>query len=163
MAEAHSPTLRGDRTPGDFGGAAVSSFLSASNHQVSKPLLPGSNPNGEGCSDVAADLIPFGSIFSSIRLWFHRKFGKQDKTIIPQYTSSPFPRKWAGSIHPDVKLLKMEAGENLPEEVLHCMSEWCSVLEDHNTVPRGSLGDILGIVAAFEASLPTLEHIPTSD
>ncbi|KAJ7318749.1 hypothetical protein DFH08DRAFT_819640 [Mycena albidolilacea] len=54
FGKAHSPSSRGDRTPGDFGGAPVSSFLSASNHQVSKPLLPGSNPNGEGQSDIAA-------------------------------------------------------------------------------------------------------------
>jgi hypothetical protein len=49
--------------------------------------------------------------------------------------------------------MKMEAGENLPEEVLRCISEWCSVLEDRNTVPGGSLGGIMGGVAAFEASL----------
>jgi hypothetical protein len=49
--------------------------------------------------------------------------------------------------------IKTEKGENLPEEVLRCISEWCSVLEDRNTVPGGSLGGIMGGVAAFEGSL----------
>lgn len=49
--------------------------------------------------------------------------------------------------------IKNEGGENLPEEVLRCMSEWCSVLEDRNTVPGGSLGGIMGGIAAFEGSL----------
>jgi len=26
-------------------------------------------------------------------------------------------------------------GENLPLEILRCLSEWCSVLEDRGTVP----------------------------
>ncbi|KAJ7870737.1 hypothetical protein B0H14DRAFT_3439830 [Mycena olivaceomarginata] len=54
--------------------------------------------------------------------------------------------------------MEMEAGENLPEEVLCCISERCSVLENRNTVPGGSLGDILGGIAAFEASLAILSR-----
>ncbi|KAJ7790321.1 hypothetical protein B0H14DRAFT_3570516 [Mycena olivaceomarginata] len=66
---------------------------------------------------------------------------------------SPVARDPASPVHwrPLLKM-KMEAGENLPE-VLCCISEWCSVLEDRNTVPGGSLSDILGGIAAFEASL----------
>ncbi|KAJ6482961.1 Bestrophin, RFP-TM, chloride channel-domain-containing protein [Mycena vitilis] len=126
-------------------------------------LLPGANPTGEDSGEVAADLIPFAGVFSSLRLWLHRKFGKKE-AIIPQYQGGPPARKWAGPRHPDVKLLKMkhEAGENLPEEVLRCISEWCSVLEDRNTVPGGSLGSIMGGIAAFEGSLATLEHILTT-
>jgi hypothetical protein len=37
---------------------------------------------GEGASDVAADLIPFAGVFSSIRMWFHSKFGKQQAIIV---------------------------------------------------------------------------------
>ncbi|KAJ7482182.1 Bestrophin, RFP-TM, chloride channel-domain-containing protein [Mycena galericulata] len=127
------------------------------------PLLPGSNPRGEG-PEVAHDLIPFAGLFSSIRLWFHNKFGKKQEAIIPQYNGGPPPRKWGGPIHPDVKImgLKPQTGENLPEEVLRCLSEWCSVLEDRNTVPGGSLGGIMGGIAAFEGSLATLEHILTT-
>ncbi|KAJ7717560.1 UPF0187-domain-containing protein [Mycena metata] len=125
-------------------------------------LLPGSNPMGE-TPEVAQDLIPFAGVFSSIRLWFHTKFGKKEQPIIPQYNGGPPPRKWGGPIHPDVKLMKLkpQVGENLPEEVLRCISEWCSVLEDRNTVGSG-LGGIMGGIAAFEASLATLEHILTT-
>ncbi|KAJ7157849.1 Bestrophin, RFP-TM, chloride channel-domain-containing protein [Mycena crocata] len=132
------------------------------NSSVHEPLLPGANPMGE-TPDVAQDLIPFAGVFSNIRNWFHTKFGKK-QAIIPQYNSGPAPRKWAGPIHPDVKLMKLhpEVGENLPEEVLRCISEWCSVLEDRNTVPGGSLGSIMAGVAAFETSLATLEHILTT-
>ncbi|KAJ6562810.1 UPF0187-domain-containing protein [Mycena vulgaris] len=133
-----------------------------STSSLHEPLLPGANPTG-ATPEVAQDLIPFAGMFSSIRRWFHNKFGKK-QTIIPQYTDGTPPRKWAGPIHPDAKLMKLkaEAGENLPEEVLRCISEWCSVLEDRNTVPGGSLGGIMGGIAAFEASLATLEHILTT-
>jgi hypothetical protein len=49
--------------------------------------------------------------------------------------------------------LQAQIGENLPEEILRCISEWCSVLEDRNTVPGGSLGGIMGGIAAFEVNL----------
>ncbi|KAJ7052274.1 Bestrophin, RFP-TM, chloride channel-domain-containing protein [Mycena amicta] len=134
---------------------------SAESHSE-QPLLPGSNPAGEH-PEVAADLIPFAGVFSSLRMWFHNKFGKNNEPLIPQYHGGPPPRKWAGPIHPDVKLMKRkpEVGENLPEEVLRCLSEWCSVLEDRGTVGSG-LGGIMGGIAAFEASLATLEHILTT-
>jgi predicted membrane chloride channel (bestrophin family) len=82
--------------------------------------------------------------------------------VIPQYTDGPSPRKWAGPIHPDVKLMKMklESGENLPEEILRCMSEWCSVLQDRGTC--ADVGSIMGGIAAFEGTLATLEQILTT-
>ncbi|KAJ6615405.1 Bestrophin, RFP-TM, chloride channel-domain-containing protein [Mycena sp. CBHHK59/15] len=134
-----------------------------STSSLHQPLLPGENPTGDDGHAVAQDLIPFAGVFSSLRNWFRTKFGKKEK-VIPQYNGGPPQRKWAGPIHPDVKLMKMkpETGENLPEEILRCISEWCSVLEDRNTVPGGSLGGIMGGVAAFEASLATLEHILTT-
>ncbi|KAJ7079625.1 Bestrophin, RFP-TM, chloride channel-domain-containing protein [Mycena belliarum] len=108
------------------------------------PLLPGSNPTGEDTPDVARNLIPFAGMFASIRRWLNRKFGKKEGAIIASARASA------------------EAGDNLPEEVLRCLSEWCSVLEDRNTVPGGSLGGIMGGIAAFEANLATLEHILTT-
>jgi len=53
-------------------------------------------------------------------------------------------------------------GENLPEEVLRCLSEWISVLEERNTVPGSSLGSLLGGIQTFEISLTMLEHILTT-
>jgi len=50
----------------------------------------------------------------------------------------------------------------LPEEVLRCLSEWISVLEERGTVPGTSLGNILAGIQQFEMSLTTLEHILTT-
>ncbi|KAJ7279047.1 Bestrophin, RFP-TM, chloride channel-domain-containing protein [Mycena rebaudengoi] len=129
---------------------------------VHHPLLPGNIADAEqqGMPEVAQTLIPFAGLFSSIRSWFQ---GKKQAAVIPSHNTPP-ERKWGGPIHPDVKLMKLQAqiGENLPEEILRCISEWCSVLEDRNTVPGGSLGGIMGGIAAFEANLATLEHILTT-
>ncbi|KAJ7619496.1 Bestrophin, RFP-TM, chloride channel-domain-containing protein [Roridomyces roridus] len=134
-----------------------------STHSDHEALLPGANPMGETPS-VAQDLIPFAGVVSSIRSWFRTKFGKNQEPIIPQYNGGPPTRKWGGPIHPNIKQMKAKAqiGENLPEEILRCLSEWCSVLEDRNTVPGGSLGGIMGGIAAFEANLATLEQILTT-
>jgi ion channel-forming bestrophin family protein len=52
-------------------------------------------------------------------------------------------------------------GDNLPLEILRCLSEWCSVLEDRGTVPGTSLGSILGCISSLEDSLTTMEEILT--
>ncbi|EEB99500.1 hypothetical protein MPER_00811, partial [Moniliophthora perniciosa FA553] len=48
-------------------------------------------------------------------------------------------------------------GANLPLEILRCLSEWMSVLEERGTVPGTSMGSLMGCVATFEDSLGTLE------
>ncbi|KAJ3714975.1 Bestrophin, RFP-TM, chloride channel-domain-containing protein [Lentinula raphanica] len=53
-------------------------------------------------------------------------------------------------------------GNNLPLEVLHCLSEWCSVLEDRGTVPGSSLGSIMACISAFENHLTVMEKILTT-
>ncbi|KAF7288829.1 hypothetical protein HMN09_01364800 [Mycena chlorophos] len=131
---------------------------SSSTESHHEALMPAVNPLEQG-GEVATDLIPFAGVFSGIRRWF----GRKEEPVLPQYHGGPPPRKWAGPIHPDVKLMKRkpETGENLPEEVLRCLSEWASVLEDRGTVGSG-LGGILGGIAAFEASLASLEQILTT-
>ncbi|KAL0579243.1 hypothetical protein V5O48_002747 [Marasmius crinis-equi] len=57
------------------------------------------------------------------------------------------------------KLPGTGGGANLPLEILRCLSEWLSVLEDRGTVPGGGMGGLMGCVAAFEDSLCTLEKI----
>ncbi|KAF7327369.1 hypothetical protein MKEN_00314500 [Mycena kentingensis (nom. inval.)] len=133
----------------------VSSSSAGSHHEA---LLPGNNPRAQE-SEVAESLIPFAGTFYAVRRWFT----KDTEPIIPQYHGGPPPRKWGGPIHPGVKLMKRkpDTGENLPEEVLRCLSEWASVLEDRGTVGSG-LGGLLGGIATFEASLATLEHILTT-
>nr|GAT54672.1 predicted protein [Mycena chlorophos] len=131
---------------------------SSSTESHHEALMPAVNPLEQG-GEVATDLIPFAGVFSGIRRWF----GKKEEPVLPQYHGGPPPRKWAGPIHPDVKLMKRkpETGENLPEEVLRCLSEWASVLEDRgtlmgdfgwHTVPAVFVGAFiyLGFVAAGE-------------
>ncbi|KAJ6476312.1 UPF0187-domain-containing protein [Mycena sanguinolenta] len=153
------PSRNGSRTSLKQNLRRSSSRDSVGSHH--EPLLPGSNPTGQH-AEVDHALIPFAGVVSSIRFWLHRRFGKKDEMVIPQYTDGPPPRKWAGPIHPDVKLMKMklESGENLPEEILRCMSEWCSVLQDRGTC--ADVGSIMGGIAAFEGTLATLEQILTT-
>ncbi|ESK92461.1 UPF0187-domain-containing protein [Moniliophthora roreri MCA 2997] len=50
-------------------------------------------------------------------------------------------------------------GANLPLEILRCLSEWMSVLEERGTVPGTSMGSLMGCVATFEDSLGILEKV----
>ncbi|KAJ4490273.1 hypothetical protein J3R30DRAFT_3693838 [Lentinula aciculospora] len=52
-------------------------------------------------------------------------------------------------------------GDNLPLEILRCLSEWCSVLEDRGTVPGTSLSSILSCISTFEDKLTVMEKILT--
>ncbi|KAK0504154.1 hypothetical protein EDD18DRAFT_1345036 [Armillaria luteobubalina] len=89
---------------------------------------------------VSGDLIPFAGFFSTIRGWFRRA----DYESLPSnelrkdpYGPDSSQRKWCGSTQPGKKHRPRIAGEgeNLPLEILRCLSEWFSVLEDRNTVP----------------------------
>ena len=53
-------------------------------------------------------------------------------------------------------------GENLPLEILRCLSEWFSVLEDRGTVTGMSMGPMIGTLSAFEDNLSALERILTT-
>ncbi|KAF8488259.1 Bestrophin, RFP-TM, chloride channel-domain-containing protein [Gautieria morchelliformis] len=53
-------------------------------------------------------------------------------------------------------------GENLPLEIVRCMSEWLSILEARGTVGGNALGGLYGCVAAYEDILCTLERILTT-
>lgn len=44
-------------------------------------------------------------------------------------------------------------GENLPLEVVRCLSEWLAVLEERGCVPGNPLGGMYGCLASFEDSL----------
>ncbi|KAF9066766.1 Bestrophin, RFP-TM, chloride channel-domain-containing protein, partial [Rhodocollybia butyracea] len=53
-------------------------------------------------------------------------------------------------------------GDNLPLEILRCLSEWCSVLEYRGTVPGTSMGSIIGCISTFEDDLSVVEKILTT-
>ncbi|KAF8147961.1 Bestrophin, RFP-TM, chloride channel-domain-containing protein [Mycena galopus ATCC 62051] len=141
----------------------------ASCTSIHQPLLPASNPGAAGgvLNSVSPEVIPFAAVATNVGAWI-RGFWKQAKEdrkaqkILDR--SSRRMRNWSGPIHPQglAQLEEFEIGENLPEEILRCLSEWVSVLEERGTVPGTSLGSILGGIMQFEISLTTLEHILTT-
>ncbi|KAJ6566616.1 Bestrophin, RFP-TM, chloride channel-domain-containing protein [Mycena capillaripes] len=156
-------------TSASASGAAIDAHSNSTSQTSIPVLLPASNPAPEDgvLRRVQPDVIPFAGVFTGLGRWVkgivaskkdlgrHRHRGKDRSSRI---------RTWSGPIHPQgvAQLEEYEKGENLPEEVLRCLSEWISVLEERGTVPGTSLGSILGGLQTFEISLSTLEHILTT-
>ncbi|KAJ7032597.1 UPF0187-domain-containing protein [Mycena alexandri] len=139
----------------------------ASQTSIHQPLLPAMQPAPEDgvLRRVSPDVIPFAGVFTGVTAWV-RGFWAQRKDVNRHRNKdrSSRMRTWTGPIHPQdvAQLEEVEVGENLPEEVLRCLSEWVSVLEERGTVPGTSLGSILGGIQQFEISLTMLEHILTT-
>jgi predicted membrane chloride channel (bestrophin family) len=141
-----------------------------SQHQALAPAQQPAEPDSI-MRDVDTELIPFSGFFGRIRRLFSRK---SSYSVLPTQdpTKNPFgpdssQRMWSGPIQPRIGSEKHTVsttarGENLPLEILRCMSEWCSVLEERNTVPGTSLGSMIGTIAALEATLSSLEQILTT-
>ncbi|KAJ3998025.1 UPF0187-domain-containing protein, partial [Lentinula boryana] len=141
-----------------------------SQHQV---LAPSQQPAEQDImNNVSTGLIPFAGMFTSIRRLFSRKNSYSELPTSESVAKNPWgydasQRKWSGPIQPRIgkekhRVSTATRGENLPLEILRCMSEWCSVLEERNTVPGTSLGSIIGTVASLEATLSGLEQILTT-
>jgi len=141
---------------------------------------------------VSGDLIPFaGVVTSALRgmrnSWAYRTLlGKQQLEVLPPGWVSSEPeadedqveagtggvqRVWGPNATPAEKKILNHGkhrprvagdGENLPLEILRCLSEWFAVLEDRGTVPGTSLGGMIGLIGAFEDSLSTMERILTT-
>ncbi|KAF9026144.1 UPF0187-domain-containing protein [Hymenopellis radicata] len=138
-------------------------------HSAHGPLQAArQTPRDDVLNKVSGDLIPFAGFYNAIRGWFTGK--RKDSDSLP--TSDPFAldasqRCWGGPVHPRIGSNKHRpivagSGENLPLEILRCLSEWYSVLEDRNTVPGTSLGSMIGLLAAMEETLSALERILTT-
>ncbi|KAK0201949.1 Bestrophin, RFP-TM, chloride channel-domain-containing protein [Desarmillaria ectypa] len=143
----------------------------ASSSSVHRALQPSQQLSDDNVMDrVSGDLIPFAGFFSTICGWFR----KVDYETLPSnglrkdpYGADSSQRKWGGPIQPAVNGKKHRpriagGGENLPLEILRCLSEWFSVLEDRNTVPGTSLGSMIGLIASMEDTLSALEKILTT-
>ncbi|RDB20650.1 hypothetical protein Hypma_012157 [Hypsizygus marmoreus] len=146
--------------------ASSLSTTSTSSHHV---LLPSTQPQDNTVmAKVSGELIPFWSIVNMLR----RKFASQRLLeILPPNVRAVEEEvnpdhRWQGPIHSGLHLKHRPqvagGGQNLPLEVLRCLSEWLSVLEDRGTVPGTSMGTMIGTVAAFEDSLTALERILTT-
>ncbi|TFK65187.1 UPF0187-domain-containing protein [Pluteus cervinus] len=150
-----------------------SDMSTASEQSQHRPLLPSAQPNPRTILDkVSGELIPFAGLAGLIK----RSMSPSAKThlevlppTIDDDASQQFSnreRKWRGPVH-SFKHLRhrpqgFNDGENLPLEILRCLSEWFSVLEDRGTVPGTSLGGMVGLISAFEDNLSTLERILTT-
>ncbi|KAH8828357.1 Bestrophin, RFP-TM, chloride channel-domain-containing protein [Flagelloscypha sp. PMI_526] len=129
----------------------------------SQPLLPPDVPAEEtGLKQAQANLVPFGlgTMFNKIASFF--KFGHDTQPDTKATVKTG--RRWQGPLQPKIGRKKgapreTGTGENLPLEIIRCLSEWCSVLEDRGTVPGSSLGSIIGNLSVFEGSLTSLEMI----
>jgi ion channel-forming bestrophin family protein len=116
-------------------------------------------------SKIESDLIPFSSIVGPIARFIQRPFSRQKRPDeeAPDLAGEDggVQRKWAHAGEPEVDALTHQkhrprvagGGENLPLEVIRCLSEWMSVLEARGTVPGTSLGAMIGTLAAFEDTL----------
>ncbi|KAJ6496406.1 UPF0187-domain-containing protein [Mycena sanguinolenta] len=140
-----------------------------SHESIHQPLLPASNPapaQHAVLNQVSPDIIPFAGVAAGVTAWVRGFWAqaKEDHRGHHGTDRTSRMRTWSGPIHPTgvAQLEEFEIGENLPEEVLRCLSEWVSVLEERGTVPGTSLGGILGGIQQFEMSLTTLEHILTT-
>ncbi|KAJ7617111.1 UPF0187-domain-containing protein [Roridomyces roridus] len=140
-------------------------------------LLPAADPARQPqnqntvLSRVDPDVIPFAGFFAGLVGWVRGwwKDTKRDMEDGDRWgdLSSRMRhrmRTWSGPVHPHqvAELEEVEKGENLPEEILRCLSEWLSVLEERATVPGSTMGNLMTSIQQFEASLTTLEQILTT-
>ncbi|THU85404.1 hypothetical protein K435DRAFT_869300 [Dendrothele bispora CBS 962.96] len=157
-SRSHHSLRRSNSSLSSHSDSSSSSHSHHSVHSSHRDLAPGRNPNppdqdkkrNDGYEELPRDA--WASSSSSSR---------------PQ----PQMRTWTPPIQPRIGSAKHiptpsheidKHGESLPLEILRCLSEWCSVLEDRGTVPGTSLGGIVGCLSAMEETLSALERILTT-
>ncbi|GLB38067.1 putative UPF0187-domain-containing protein [Lyophyllum shimeji] len=148
-----------------------SSSISSSSSSSRHVLLPSTLPEDDTVlAKVSSELIPFSGIAGMVRRYFSRQ--RRPLEVLPpnvtqtRQQENPHHHRWQGPIWTGANVKNRPkvagGGENLPLEVLRCLSEWLSVLEDRGTVPGTSMGPMIATVAAFEESLTALERILTT-
>ncbi|KIJ11884.1 hypothetical protein PAXINDRAFT_118576 [Paxillus involutus ATCC 200175] len=126
-----------------------STLSSTSSHCGEHSLLPSIIQSEKTIlSRISTDLIPFESFFCAVMGGLKKSCGLGDES--------------KASTHVKHRPNVAGGGQNVPLEVLRCLSEWVSVLEDRQSVPGTSLGSMCGCIAAFEDSLSNLEKILTT-
>ncbi|KIJ63484.1 hypothetical protein HYDPIDRAFT_92362 [Hydnomerulius pinastri MD-312] len=126
-----------------------STLSSASSRSDGHLLFPSIIPSEKTVvSRISTELIPFESFFRAFGRFLKRVCGLRGESK-PSTHFKHRPRVAGG-------------GQNLPLEILRCLSEWVSVLEDRQSVSGTSLGSICGCISAFEDSLSNLEKILTT-
>lgn len=112
--------------------ASVSSTSSLSGGRVAetRPLLPSTNPAKKGIlGGVSRDLIPFSGVFSDISRWFGHKTRAVDEETGVAIRDRDL---WTHVKHrPRIA----GGGDNVPLQVIRCLTSWLSVLEERGSVP----------------------------
>ncbi|KIY71134.1 UPF0187-domain-containing protein [Cylindrobasidium torrendii FP15055 ss-10] len=159
-----------------------------SGHRL-QAAMPNSTTGKDVLSQVDSDLVPFGSVVTIIRNLFRKhededEEDEEDEENLPgfgvgfkdPYNAYSSQRKWRGSEtftnagvhHPRLDghkrhpVVATQGDENLPLEILRCLSEWFSVLELRASVPGSSMGSMIGLLANMEDNLTALERILTT-
>ncbi|EJU00158.1 UPF0187-domain-containing protein [Dacryopinax primogenitus] len=117
--------------------------------EPSQPLLPA---KASARTRWSTELIPFETIFLHLfDLLLCREFeSKAKKEIRRKARMSKHRPRVAGG------------GDNIPMEVLGCLSEWVATLDARSTVTGSPLGGLYGALQQFEASLTECEKILTT-
>ncbi|PPR04269.1 hypothetical protein CVT26_004059 [Gymnopilus dilepis] len=170
VTKSSSRASTGSRATHHLLGHSTSRSSSRSSVDQHVPLMPSAQPPEEDgvLNKVSGELIPFAGLIASIRSWF----AAPPLEVLPpgvkeiEIHARHLERKAEGLYHPAIHLKHRPkiagGGENLPVQILRCLSEWFSVLEDRGTVPGTSMGPLIGTIAAFEDSLSGLERILTT-
>ncbi|GJJ06856.1 hypothetical protein Clacol_001052 [Clathrus columnatus] len=116
--------------------------LTSSDLSVHETLLPAILLPPD--SSPSVDLVPCSSYFIRIGKPFH--------------LSIPLIHRSKGKHRPCVA----GDGENLPLEIVRCMSEWVCLIESRGTVSGNTIGGLYECMAAYEDVLGTLERILTT-
>ncbi|KZT52744.1 UPF0187-domain-containing protein [Calocera cornea HHB12733] len=117
--------------------------------EPSQPLLPA---KASAKSRWSTELIPFESIFLNLYdLMLCREFeSKAKKEMRRMVRMSKHRPVVAGG------------GDNIPMEVLGCLSEWIATLDARGTVTGSPLGALYASIQQFEASLTDCEKVLTT-
>ncbi|KAL1676573.1 Bestrophin, RFP-TM, chloride channel-domain-containing protein [Schizophyllum commune] len=113
---------------------------------------------------VSGDLIPFASFFWHAQKWVRGLLYKQQTFPLKREEEGGVQQHWS---KPEMGGMKRRprvagGGENLPLEIVRCLSEWYTVLEERGSVPGTSMGNMIATLTNFEDNLSTLEKILTT-
>lgn len=156
--ETHDPYIPPINSYGTFSPFTIHSRRNRSAISVAtQPLMPAAAPPPNTTTRIEKGLIPFAGAYTEIRAWMGRS-----KKYNDGHTDGGFPRKVYITHMASLGKHRLQPKENLPLEILRCLSEWLSVLEDRGTVPGTSLGGLLSSISSLEDSLGVLEKILTT-
>ncbi|KAI5118413.1 hypothetical protein M0805_002865 [Coniferiporia weirii] len=149
---------------GTFRPSSASSSSSDCGPESIGPFLLPSAPVPAARSRILTELVPFSSFFSSLKdtLWpwntkhvgytLHAGVEADKRTTVRNF------RGHGKKFRPAVA----GGGQNVPLEILQCLSDWVNVLDERGVVPGNPLGGLYSCISAFEDSLSALERILTT-